>query len=242
MDLNPIDKAEELLYLFREYNPIIKRKSDKEYEWLEEETDLCIVLINPDRNSQLSTLEILCEDDGEFTLSCGVHAHYYPYDEEYKRMCETVLNILENRCCSGDLLYGEEKEWIMGGFFDREGLEHSVQDIFHYAFYESEYLSKKLQSGFWEAQYAFWNSKYDKIIKGGDKIVKVGKDIAVCEECGSKYLASKSKMASLCPECAHVLYGYENCDHVFENGKCALCLWDGSVSEYIKSLKNENKQ
>ena len=237
MEFNPIDKAEELLYLLREYNPIIKRKSDEEYEWLEEETDLCIVLINPDRNSQLSTLEILCEDDGEFTLSCGAHAHYYPYDEEYKRMCEIVLNILENRCCSGDLLYGEEKEWIMGGFFDREGLEHSVQDIFHYAFYESEYLSKKLQSGFWEARYVFWNSKYDKIVK-----VKGEKDTAVCDECGSEYFASKSKMASLCPECAHVLYGYENCDHVFENGKCALCLWDGSVSEYIKGLKNSDEQ
>ena len=65
MEFNPIDKAEELLYLLREYNPIIKRKSDEEYEWLEEETDLCIVLINSDPNSQLSTLEILCEDDGE---------------------------------------------------------------------------------------------------------------------------------------------------------------------------------
>ncbi|MBE6665704.1 MAG: hypothetical protein E7603_05740 [Ruminococcaceae bacterium] len=72
--------------------------------------------------------------------------------------------------------------------------------------------------------------------------VKGEKDTAVCDECGSEYLASKSKMASLCPECAHVLYGYENCNHVFEDGKCTLCLWDGSVSEYIKGLKNSDEQ
>ena len=72
--------------------------------------------------------------------------------------------------------------------------------------------------------------------------LKKDKNIKVCDECGSEYLASKSKMASLCPECAHVIYGYENCNHVFENGKCTLCLWDGSQSEYIKSLKDENKQ
>ena len=67
------------------------------------------------------------------------------------------------------------------------------------------------------------------------------KKIAKCDECGSEYLASKSKMASLCPECAHVLYGYENCDHVFKDGKCTLCLWDGSRSDYIKSLKQDKE-
>ena len=65
--------------------------------------------------------------------------------------------------------------------------------------------------------------------------------IAVCDECGSEYLASTSKMASLCPECAHVLYGYENCNHVFKDGKCTLCLWDGSRSEYIRSLKQDKE-
>ena len=67
------------------------------------------------------------------------------------------------------------------------------------------------------------------------------RDVAVCDECGSEYLASSSKMASLCPECAHVLYGYENCDHEFKDGKCTLCLWDGSRSDYIKSLKQDKE-
>ena len=67
------------------------------------------------------------------------------------------------------------------------------------------------------------------------------KKIAICDECGSEYLASKSKMVSLCPECAHVLYGYENCNHIFKDGKCTLCLWDGSRSDYIKTLKQDKE-
>ena len=38
----------------------------------------------------------------------------------------------------------------------------------------------------------------------------------ICDECGSEYLRSSSNMMSLCPECAHVVYGYPNCNHVFE--------------------------
>ena len=61
-------------------------------------------------------------------------------------------------------------------------------------------------------------------------------EIRVCDECGSRFLASSSRMQSLCPECASVLYGYENCKHVFQNGRCTRCLWDGSRSDYIQSL------
>ena len=65
--------------------------------------------------------------------------------------------------------------------------------------------------------------------------------IRTCDECGSAYLASSSQMASLCPECAHILYGYPNCEHVFRAGKCVKCLWDGSRSEYIRSLLEEKE-
>ena len=64
---------------------------------------------------------------------------------------------------------------------------------------------------------------------------------SVCDECGSKFIKAKSKMMSLCPECAHILYGYENCNHQFKDGKCELCHWDGSRSDYIKKLVENNK-
>ena len=60
---------------------------------------------------------------------------------------------------------------------------------------------------------------------------------SICDECGSEFLKSTSKMMALCPECAHVLYGYPNCAHDFKNGRCIYCHWDGSQSEYIKGLK-----
>lgn len=63
---------------------------------------------------------------------------------------------------------------------------------------------------------------------------------SVCDECGSKFIKAKSKMMSLCPECAHILFGYENCNHQFKDGKCELCHWDGSRSDYIKRLISNN--
>jgi hypothetical protein len=73
------------------------------------------------------------------------------------------------------------------------------------------------------------------------KMEKTTKDrtIGICDECGSEYYRNTSKMASLCPECSHILYGYENCNHYFENGRCLKCFWDSSVSDYIKELKNK---
>ena len=62
-------------------------------------------------------------------------------------------------------------------------------------------------------------------------------EIIICDECGSEFLKTTSKMNRLCPECAHILYGYLNCNHIFKNGKCIYCFWDGKKSEYIKLLK-----
>lgn len=44
-----------------------------------------------------------------------------------------------------------------------------------------------------------------------------------CDECGSPFYAPSSRMDGLCPECAHHLYGYPNCSHVFVNESCELC-------------------
>ena len=49
------------------------------------------------------------------------------------------------------------------------------------------------------------------------------KELAVCDECGSLFFKGSSQMMGLCPECAHILYGYPNCDHHFQNGRCVNC-------------------
>ena len=48
-------------------------------------------------------------------------------------------------------------------------------------------------------------------------------------------------MMGLCPECAHVLYGYPNCSHHFQNGRCVHCYWDGSKSMYIKKQNQQEE-
>lgn len=45
-------------------------------------------------------------------------------------------------------------------------------------------------------------------------------------------------MVNLCPECCHVFYGYENCNHQFENGRCTKCYWDGSKTLSVKNIRS----
>jgi predicted RNA-binding Zn-ribbon protein involved in translation (DUF1610 family) len=58
------------------------------------------------------------------------------------------------------------------------------------------------------------------------------KNISICDECGSEYYTETSKMSSLCPNCSHILYGYINCSHDFENGRCLKCFWNGATSGF----------
>ncbi|BCG95409.1 hypothetical protein MesoLj131a_42730 [Mesorhizobium sp. 131-2-1] len=63
-----------------------------------------------------------------------------------------------------------------------------------------------------------------------------GRAIQTCDDCGSTYFAGSSAMAELCPDCAHWLYGYANCEHRFEGGRCEQCGWDGSRSKFVARL------
>ncbi len=67
------------------------------------------------------------------------------------------------------------------------------------------------------------------------------KKYAVCDECKSKFLKSSSVMESLCPECASVIYGYPNCSHIFKDGRCIHCYWDGSRSDIKHCLVENDK-
>ena len=68
---------------------------------------------------------------------------------------------------------------------------------------------------------------------------EINHDLKICAECRSEYFSHTSAMKNLCPECAHVLYSYENCNHRFEKGRCIKCNWNGNRSEYIKKLLNK---
>ncbi len=65
------------------------------------------------------------------------------------------------------------------------------------------------------------------------------REIAKCDECGSQYFRAASEMGSLCPHCAHYLYGYDNCDHAIKAGRCLHCGWDGTVSEFVRAIQEQ---
>ena len=66
------------------------------------------------------------------------------------------------------------------------------------------------------------------------------REIRKCAECESDYYADSSQMLELCVECSHYLYGYLNCIHQMEKGRCVLCYWDGSSTVFIDGIKREN--
>ncbi|MDW7693477.1 hypothetical protein R9C00_01885 [Flammeovirgaceae bacterium SG7u.111] len=61
------------------------------------------------------------------------------------------------------------------------------------------------------------------------------KDLIQCVECESLFYLGTSQMNELCPQCAQDLYGYENCEHVFVDGRCKKCYWDGSTSSFTEN-------
>ncbi len=56
-----------------------------------------------------------------------------------------------------------------------------------------------------------------------------------------RFLSSQATMSALCPECSHYLYNKPNCALSFRDGRCRRCGWDGSVSEYVASIKGTTK-
>jgi hypothetical protein len=73
----------------------------------------------------------------------------------------------------------------------------------------------------------------------GDARLMKDRPVKTCDECGSLYFPETSRMGSLCPECSHLLYGYKACDHAFVDARCTKCYWDGTLSDYCKTLKRD---
>ena len=56
-------------------------------------------------------------------------------------------------------------------------------------------------------------------------------EIKNCIECSRRFNPDCSKMKELCPDCAKEYYGYENCENVYEDGRCTLCFWESAKSK-----------
>lgn len=59
---------------------------------------------------------------------------------------------------------------------------------------------------------------------------------AACDECGSRFISDTSIYRAVCAECAHHIYGWPQCAHQVDEGRCRVCGWDGSRSKYVAGL------
>ena len=161
IEINPIDKIDEMMSIFKDYSPKVFSKNDKGYDWIEEDDSKCIVLFNPFYDNNL---EILVEDMGEFTLYYdSSHEHYPPYQLYYEDLISTVKSILENKVCVGTLLDTQEN-WFGSGTFKKEEITKNVTEIFNCVFKIKEFSDKLLKSGY-IVKYTFWNPVENKELK-----------------------------------------------------------------------------
>ena len=56
IEINPIDKIDEMTSIFKDYSPKVFSKNDEGYDWIEEDDSKCIVLFNPFYDNNLEIL------------------------------------------------------------------------------------------------------------------------------------------------------------------------------------------
>ncbi|MBO5981802.1 MAG: hypothetical protein J6Q24_05075 [Clostridia bacterium] len=160
MDFNPIDKIPELTELLKAYNPIIRTKTDKGYDWLAEDS-FCIEIpnLNADKN-----ITIECENEGEFTVCFAYFHSHYLDDYGYSNMCEDLSNLLTGKTCSAAIFCGSGNEWKGSTIIEKEKLSLPVEEIFSFVF-ENKKSAEKLRTNGGEARFDFWDGSLNKIIK-----------------------------------------------------------------------------
>jgi hypothetical protein len=155
MELNPIDKVNDLLDVCKEFNPIIRKRTNEGYDWLKD-TDVCIEILNPGSSEREEGMTIICEDGGEFTLCFHSHTHFSPLD--YDEMCGMIRDILTNKMCAAVLSMDDRK--IRGSrFLSRDQIHLPAEEIF-----EPVWLDRC------EVQYFFWDSSQNCVVKEENNI------------------------------------------------------------------------
>ncbi len=152
IEINPIDKCDELSERFKEYNPQMFLNTDDGYDWMGD-GDKCIVISNPYGGDDI---KITIESFGEFTLcfSSG-HSHYLNYQYDYDRMIDEVFGILMNTLCSG-MITDNDGIWYGSGFFEKERIKDDPQNVFDFVFDIKEFSDHLNKTGY-KIEYTFWN-------------------------------------------------------------------------------------
>lgn len=174
MEFNPIYTVNDFVQRFKAYSPKLWKKCDDNYDWLADEADVCIEIINPDPDASIKNIIIHCENEGEFTLYYCGHTHFSPYEEDFERLCRMTSDILNSEIGSETVYGGEDGRWLCFSFTRREEIEDSIWEcaevltdeeidsMLRYQF-EKDVL-KKLRAFGGRVEYRFWNSAYNKTV------------------------------------------------------------------------------
>lgn len=165
MDINPIDKIEDVKNKLSDYNTEIKTSSDQDYDWLEDYS-VCLVVKNPLSDKDL---DILFEEKGEFCIFfAGNHCHYFADEDEYAQMCEDIKSILQNDTCSATIQYNPEK-WLGSTFISREMTGKEYNDNFDFVLKHKEF-KEKIETYGGIVRYSFWDNNLDIMINIAKKV------------------------------------------------------------------------
>lgn len=158
IEIQVLDKVEEILDVFKEYSPKVYSKTDSGYDWLEEDDSKCIVFENPNYDQQI---EIDVGDMSEFSLFFAKsHVHYANYQLDYDQLIECIRNILNNDVCAG-VITDSNGKWYGSTFCDKEEIIKKPQEVFEFVFKEKEFCDKLTSHGY-KIEYTFWNPKDNK--------------------------------------------------------------------------------
>ena len=160
VEINPLDKIDEILEIFKQHNPNVFSCDDEGYDWLECDSSRCILIKNPHSKNDI---EISIGDDDEFVLCfAGAHSHYLNYQYDYENLIEDLKNILNNTLYSGTITDSEGK-WYGSGFFEKEKINDDPKGVFKFVFDIKEFNEHLSNTGY-KIEYVFWNPIDNKII------------------------------------------------------------------------------
>lgn len=139
-----------MLDVCKEFNPILRKKTDEGYDWLGD-TDVCIEILNPGSSEREDGMTIICEDGGGFNLRFHSYAHFSPFD--YDEMCQMIRDIFGGKKCAA-MLSRDGSKILSSRFLNRDQIHLPAEEIF-----EPVWLERC------EVQYFFWDRSRNKVVK-----------------------------------------------------------------------------
>ncbi len=160
-EFNPLDKVPELIQMLQAYDPILHKKSDEGYRWLNENS-FCIEIPNP---SGGDSILIVYEDLAEFTISYSYyHSHYSANDFEYDCMCKIIFDLLNSKRGSAALFRGSENKWFSSTLVEKDKTSLPPEEIFTFVFKCDDYVEELREKG-GAVQFVFWDGNLNRMIK-----------------------------------------------------------------------------